>query len=134
MKEMQHSRKVILPIVLLFVFINAFLLTAKSFILKIGADREMLIVANLVCFAVHLVAFLLQAKSLKNANPHAFVRAVMGGMVIKMMISIIAVVTYALLSGDKINNKSIFIALFLYLVYMIIEVATVLKLNRKPNG
>lgn len=131
---MQNSTKPILPLLLLFVLLNAFFLTAKSFLEKNGVDREVLIVANILFFLISLIAFFMQRKALQKTNPHAFVRSVMGGMLIKMTVVIIAVVIYAVLSGGAYNKPAVFIGLFLYLVYLTIEVGIVMKLNKKKNA
>ena len=131
---MQNSTKPIFPLVFLFVLLNGFFLTAKSFLEKNGVDREVLIIANILFFLISLVAFFMQRKALQKSNPHAFVRSVMGGMLIKMTVVIIAVVIYAVLSGGAYNKPAVFIALFLYLVYLTVEVGIVMKLNKKKNA
>ncbi|MBL0146609.1 MAG: hypothetical protein IPP48_13590 [Chitinophagaceae bacterium] len=130
---MNSQKKVILPIVLLFVFVNAFLLTSSSFITKWGADKDVLIVANIICFVINLLAFLLQSKSLQNANPNAFVRAVMGGVMLKMLVCIFAVFIYVM-SAKEVNKPAVIISMALYILYMAIEIAAILKLNKQKNG
>ncbi len=131
---MQNRRKHILPLIFLFVFLNALFLTAKSFLEKNGVDREVLIIANVLFFLISLVAFFLQRNALQKTNPHAFVRSVMGGMLIKMTVVIAAVVVYAVLSGGTYNQPAVFIALFMYIIYLTLEVAIVMKLNKNKNA
>lgn len=130
---MSSQKKVLLPIFLFFVFTSTFLLTAKNIFIKIGADRDVIIVANIICVALHIIVFLLQSKSLKSSNPNAFVRAVMAGMAIKMLVAMIAVFMYVMLV-KPVNKPAVLISLFLYFVYMAIEVKAVLKLNKQKNG
>lgn len=130
---MSSQKKVLLPILLFFVFTSTFLLTAKSVFIKIGADRDVIIVANIICVALHIIVFLLQSKSLKSTNPNAFVRAVMAGMAIKMLACMIAVFMYVMLV-KPVNKPAVLISLLLYFVYMAIEVKAVLKLNKQKNG
>ena len=57
----------------------------------------------------------------------------MGGILLKMMVCIIAVFIYV--STAKIVNKlSILLAMGLYIVYMAIEIAAILKLNKQKNA
>ncbi len=130
---MSNQRKGVIPIILLFIFINAFLLIAKSFLVKYGLDKDVLIIANLICFLINILTFFIQSKSLQNKNPSAFVRAVMGGILIKMMVCLIAVFIYVS-TAKTINKPSIIVAMVLYVVYMIIEMAAILKLNKQRNG
>lgn len=130
---MINQRKAILPIILLFLFVNIFLLLAKNLLTKYGLDREVLIVANIICVVINALAFFIQRKSLQNKNPSAFVRAVMGGILLKMMVCIIAVFIYVS-TIKTVNKLSILIAMGLYIVYMAIEIAAILKLNKQKNA
>jgi uncharacterized membrane protein len=131
---MKARQKQLFPLILLFVFLNIFFLTAKSIFQKWGIDREVLIIANILFFLISLIAFSLQRKAMQKTNPHAFVRSVMGSMMIKMFVVIIAVIIYTLLSGALFNKPSVFIALFLYIIYLAVEVAIVMKMNKQKNA
>jgi hypothetical protein len=130
---MNNQKKVILPIVLLFILLNAFLLTAKSMFTKYGIDRDVVIVANLICFLLNLGTLLLQKQSLKSSNPNAFVRAAMAGILMKLLVCMFTVAVYVM-TAKQVNKPAIYISLFLYLVYMLIELAAILKLNKQKNG
>ena len=71
---------------------------------------------------------------MQHSNPNVFIRSVMAGMMIKMFIVIVAVIAYVLLSGKSFNKPAIFISLLLYLVYLAVEVAAVMKLNKRKNA
>jgi hypothetical protein len=130
---MNNNGKGILPIVLLFIFVNAFLLIAKNILAKYGLDKDVLIIANIICFAINILAYFIQSKSLQNKNPAAFVRAVMGGIMIKMLVCIFAVFIYVS-TAKNVNKASIIVAMVLYVIYMAIEMAVILKLNKQKNG
>jgi hypothetical protein len=130
---MTNQRKVILPIVLLFIFINAFLLTAKSIFVKYGINREEVIAANIICFLLNIGTFLLQSKALKSSNPNAFVRAAMAGILMKLLICMFVVVVYVM-TAKQLNKPAIYVSLFLYLLYMLLELTAILKLNKQKNG
>jgi|SRR5882672_6613277 len=131
---MKRERKVILPILLVFIIVNGFLLTATSLFTKWNIDRDMLLIANLIFFTISMLVFFMQKKGLQNANPHVFIRSVMGGMMIKMFICIALVIGYVLLAGDSYNKPAVFISLFLYIIYLIVEVAAIMQLNKKTNA
>ena len=131
---MQNKGKPIFPLILLFIFVNTFLLTGRSFLEKQGIDREVLIVANTLFFLINFIAFLLQRKGLQNKNPNVFVRSMMAAMMIKMVVVLGAFITYIVILGKAVNKPAIYISLVLYFLYMVIEVAIVMKLNKQKNA
>ena len=131
---MPNQRKQILPLLFLFIGVNTFLLTMPSFFEKYGIDRNVLLIANTLFFVTNLITFLLQKKALKNANPNVYVRSVMGGTLIKMLVVLIAFVTYVLSNGKAVNRPAIYIGIALYFIYLAIEVIIATKLNKKKNA
>lgn len=119
---------------LLFLLLNGFFLLGKSFLIKWGLDNAVLIIANLLFFAITILAFFMQLKAVKSSNPHVFVRSVMGGMMLKMLTCIVAVVIYAFAFKDEFTKRTIFAGMFVYLVYLAVEVSVATKLNKKNNA
>ena len=103
----------------------------KSPLMQWGIDYYVLIIANALFFVVNLVAFLLQKRALQNTNPNVFVRSVMGSMLIKMFVCVAAIIIYRLIAGNAVSKISVFAAMFLYLVYLGLEVALITKMNKK---
>jgi hypothetical protein len=93
---MRSEIKDLLPFIILFILFNNFFLFGKNILAKWGLDNLVLIIANSLFFIINIVAYAMQKKALKNANPNVFIRSVMAGMMIKMAICIIAVMIYAL--------------------------------------
>lgn len=131
---MKKSRSVLLPVLLIFLIFNSFFLLAVNFLTKWGLNNSVLIIANLLFFSITLVAFFMQQKALKNSNPNVFVRSVMGGMMIKMAICIVAVFVYAFAFKESFNKRTILAAMFLYLIYLAAEVLVATKLNKQINA
>ena len=131
---MKKSRSVLLPVLLIFLIFNSFFLLAGNFLIRWGLNNSVLIIANLLFFAITLVAFFMQQKALKNSNPNVFVRSVMGGMMIKMAICIVAVFVYAFAFKESFNKRTIIAAMFLYLIYLAAEVLVATKLNKQSNA
>ena len=75
-----------------------------------------------------------QVNALHDGNPHRFVRSVMGGMALKMVIFLGAVIVYAMTEKGHINSGLVFISIGLYLAYLIAEVYFLMKLNRRNNA
>ena len=129
-----HPQKIILPLLIIFTLTNLTLFAAREIIAKWGIDFNVLFFANDIFFLLSLVAFFMQRKALKNSNPNVFIRSIMGGMLIKMFVTITAVIVYRLIAGNSVSKVSVFSAMFLYLLYLGVEVAVITKLNRQKNG
>lgn len=122
------------PIILLFALLSAFLLTSRNFLSNNNIDTDLLIISNIILFGISYFTLMLQKKSMTHQNPNVFFRMVMGSMLTKMIVCVIAVIVYANYVGNNLNKGGIFISLFMYLVYLFTEVAYILKLNKKSNG
>ena len=131
---MQNKNRQIFPLVFLFIILNTFLLTAASFFEKHGIDRDVLIIANTLLFLTNFIAFFLQRKALQNKNPNVFVRSMMGSMMIKMVVLLGAFLFYVVAFGKTVNKPAIYISLFLYVLYLAVEVMIVMKLNKQKNA
>lgn len=122
------------PIVLIFIGVNALLISGGSWLKRFGADQNILIAGNLLIFIITFFSFLLAERGLQNPNPHAFVRAVYSSMMLKLFICIIAAFLYIAANRDHINKPALFGCMGLYLVYTFSEVSILMKLLRnKPN-
>lgn len=127
-----NKRKPVTPILILFVILNALFVAGKSLLLRWGADQDVLIIGNLVLFAVTLLSFYLAMKNLKSSNPHAFTRGIFSSMILKMFAFAIGAFIYISMKGKGLNKPAFFTLMGLYLVYTFVEVASLTKLLRKP--
>lgn len=126
--------KVLLPLVICFVILSALIFAASLIFPGTVIDYRVLMGGNCIFFFVSLIAFRIQRRALQNTNPNAFVRSVMAGVMIKMFVCIAAVMAYVLLSGKYFNKPAVFISMLLYLVYLGVEVAVLMKLNKQKNA
>ena len=98
---------------------------------RFNFDTSLLRAANLFFFWLSLITLALQIKSMKNKNPNVFIRSVMGGILIKMFGSLLAVFVYVIYNNYKFDKGSMFLGLCFYLFYLMAEVTTLMKLNKK---
>jgi hypothetical protein len=131
---MRSGTKEVLPFILIFIVFNNFFLFGKNFLAKWGLDHLVLIIANSLFFLINILVYAMQKKALKNANPNVFIRSVMAGMMIKMAICIIAIMIYALAFKNTFSKYSVFAAMFLYFIYLAVEVRAATKLNKQRNA
>ena len=122
-----RKNRSLLPLVLLFVILTALFISAAGLLRQWKVNKDVLIVGNTILFVITLVSYLLAKRSLKNSNPNVFVRAVIGGIMIKLFVAIIATFVYTATSKVQINKPALFTCMGLYLVYTFIEVSVLTK-------
>jgi hypothetical protein len=116
----QHRLKLLRPMLIVFVFLSAFFVTGRAFLVKKGADPDVLIVGNLLLFGVSLLAFLISYKALQSSNPQSFVRAMYGSFIIKFFVIAIAAFVYIMITKKDVNKPSLIGCMILYAVYTFI--------------
>jgi FtsH-binding integral membrane protein len=131
---MTKNKKAFVPIALVFIILNGIIILIRSFLAENGFDVDTLIYANALLFVISIAGFLFQRKGLQSPNPQAFVRGMYASMMIKLFVSMIAVLVYVLLFRNKINKPAIFAAMVMYIVYTVIEVRTLMKVARKKTN
>ncbi len=123
------------PITILFLILTTFFIFGFKFLTEWGFDIRVLVVINLMIYSLTFVSFYLAKKSLSNSNPHAFFRSIMGSMMMKFFVIIIATVAYLLIFKSTFNKPSFFTGMGLYLVYLFLEVSILYKLmNQKKDA
>jgi len=131
---MNQRFKVVLPLFITFCLCTLALFWSKFFLQDPRVDMTVLIAANCLFFLVSLIAFNIQFRAMQNSNPNVFIRSVMGSMALKMFVCIAAVMAYVLGSGKDFNKPAVYISMGIYLVYLVVEVALVMKLNKRKNA
>ncbi len=131
---MKAKRNLLLPLLLVFIFCNGFFILAETLLVKWEIDTDVLKIANILFLLLALVTFFIQQRALQNKNPNVFVRSVMAGMMIKMFTCIIAIFIYWFIMKDKFSKASVIAAMFIYLIYLVVEVMQITKLNRQKNA
>ena len=123
------------PVVILFVLVNLIVLIFRSFLEANGFDIGFLIIANAILFMLSILGFVIQMRGLKSTNVNAFIRSLYSSLLAKMVIIMIAVITYIFITGGKVNKPSLFTSMGLYFLYTSIEVTQLMKIaRRKPDA
>lgn len=127
--------KQFLPVSILFLLIGAVAAIFRQQLTASGIDAIVLLLGNLFLFLLTYVSFLIARKGLHNQNPHAFSRSVMGSIMIKMFLAVIAAFVYISIYKKELNKPALFICMGLYLVYTFLEVSALTRLLRqKPHA
>ncbi len=129
----QH-KKLYLPLIILFVSINAVSIVFKPFMVQHQIDNAVVISSNTLLFFISIMSLYMQLKSVNNPNPHAMVRGVMGSVVLKLFVLGTAAFLYLYAAGETKSVNALFISMALYLIYTWLEVRLALQLNPPKNG
>ncbi len=131
---MTPTARFLLPLLSLFAIITAIIFSLKNLLVHYGIDSNVVLGANGIFLLINILVFLYQKQALTNPNPNVFIRSVLGGMMLKMFVCAITVLGYVVLVGKDYNKKAVFISMFLYLIYLAVEVATLMRLNNNRNA
>ena len=123
--------KNLVPLILLFVILNALFVGFRMRWKEWGVDNQVLIIGNVFLFAITLISFLISRKGLHHKNPHVFMRSVMGSIMIKMFLAVIAAFIYISIYKKELNKPALFICMGLYLVYTFLEVNILTRILRQ---
>lgn len=122
-------------VILLFIILNALFLTGRNALERWNVDQTVLIAGNILLFVITAISFILAQRGLKSTNTHVFIRSVIGSIMIKLFVSIIAAFIYISIFKKQINKPALFTCMGLYLVYTFLEVSILTKqLKSKSNA
>jgi hypothetical protein len=124
-----------MPIVIIFVIVNALLIVFRTTFDRWGVDRDAMIIGNVLLFAITLLSYWIGIRGLRSPNTHAFVRGVYASMMIKLFLCAIAAFIYVSIYRESVNKPALFGTMGLYLVYSFLEVSILMKmLKGNANG
>ncbi len=126
--------KLLFPTLLLFVTISLIFMVAATFWENIGVDHWVVLISNLLLYIISAITVWMHLQAINNPNPNVFTRSVMGGTVLKLFVLGVAVMIYLVIAGSKKNVYSIFIGMFLYMIYTAFDVKAALQLNKNQKN
>lgn len=126
------TRKQITPILFLFAFINCLLLYGNAYFMEVTFIKyKFVMTVNLMLFSMSIFNFI-RLKKMDAANPHAMVRSVMVGTLLKMLIFAGAALAYATKTKSPVGMPTLLVSMALYLIYTWLEIRwTQIKPNSK---
>ena len=122
------------PVIIFFIILNALIVVFRQKLSSMGFNVDILIIGNIIVFAMTIVSLFLLGKGLKATNTQAFLRSVYGSFMIKFFLVLITVFSYGYFNKGNLNKQSLFTMMFLYLVYTFIEIRALLKLSKNGNN
>lgn len=122
------------PIVLLFVIVNAVAISFRERWIAWNVDQDVVIGGNVFLFIITFFSFLIAKRGLQHKNANVFMRSVYGSIMFKMFLSVIAAFIYIAIYKKGLNKAGLFICMGLYLVYTFLEVSILTRMLRtKPD-
>ena len=131
---MNFSFKTVLPLLFTFFILTVLIVAAVFLYNEKGVDYIVVVGGNCLFFLISLFVFRMQYRAMQNSNPNVFIRSVIGGMIIKMFACLIAIVAYYFISKTAFNKPAVYISMVIYIVYLVVEVRTIMKLNKTKNA
>jgi len=122
------------PLFIVFILFTMLVFLSQPVLVKYGLDKNILLIANILFLILGIITFRIQQRAMQNSNPNVFIRSVMSVMMIKMFVCVVAVLVYVLSNRENYSTASLFAGVFLYFVYLMIEVKVLLKLNNQKNA
>src|SRR5262245_9617567 len=130
----RNSMAPLRPLIIVFILLNAFFVIGKDLMTRWKIDQSVVIIGNLILFVVTLIAFLLSRSSLKSPNPNVFVSLRYTNFMLKLFVCAGAALIYLSYAVKHINKPGLFVCMGLYVLYTVIEVASLTKLLRKRKN
>ncbi len=131
---LKNNFREFVPVVMLFIILNALALSLAARLLAWNIDQDVLIGGNLFLFVITFFSFLIALRGLQDKNPNKFMRSLYGSIMFKMFLTMIAAFIYIFVYKKELNKAGLFICIGLYLVYTFLEVSILTRmLRRKPN-
>jgi FtsH-binding integral membrane protein len=130
----RSNRRSYVSIILIYLAFNSLFLTGGTWLERMNADADVLIIGNSILFIATLLSFFLYSRALKNNQPHKFLKYIYGGMFLKMLICIITAFIYIATFGKNVNKPAIFGCMFLYFIYTFVEVSILLRMSKEQKN
>jgi small-conductance mechanosensitive channel len=128
----QPVQKKWLPLLLLFCVITVLFLPA-GFWAGFHVNNVVVLVANLLLFVISLLTTFMHTSAAQKTASNALTTSIMGSMLLKMFVFAIAVLVYSMMAKSQRNVPGIFVGMFLYLLYLVLEVRIALGFTKKQK-
>lgn len=122
------------PLLIVFAVTNGLFITGRSLLDKNGISQDVLIIGNLVIFAVTLLAFYITYKSFQSGKPQVFVRAMYSSFMLRFFLLAAAAFVYIMIARPNVNKPALIICAGLYIVYTAIETRGLIKMLREKKN
>ncbi|WP_343692249.1 hypothetical protein [Chitinophaga sp.] len=117
----------------LFIILNGALIYFNARLLEKGVHQHVLLIGNLALAAITGLSYSMNRKGIQSADNNAFVRRVYASTLSKMMLCLVGITVYVVLNRSHTSKETIFILMFLYVVYTVIETLSLQQLTKRKK-
>jgi hypothetical protein len=122
--------KLPLSLIIVFCAVTALLILGKGQVLQWGVDPMVVIAGNMILFAVSITSLFLYQRAMVHSTTMGFLRNTYSGLFFKLLACIIAILIYVMVSREHVNKPGIFACMFLYFVYTLLEMRSLMQWNK----
>lgn len=127
-------RKTSSVLIYLFLGFSALFGTGWVIFARNPVDFAVLLIGNLLLFAVSFYSLRLGIKALQHKNVQVFLRLVYSSLLIKLFLLSIAALIYIARVKQEVNKPALFGCFGLYLIYTFTEVRLVMQQSKQKNA
>ena len=134
MTNIKNGNNLPLPLILVFCITTAFFLLGKNQLAQWGVNSTVLVVGNALLFAVTLASYLLYKRAMEHPTTMGFLRNTYSGLFLKLLVCIFAIIIYVMSNREHVNKPAIFVCIFLYFVYTLLEMRSLMQWNKERRN
>jgi hypothetical protein len=105
----------------------------KVRLLETGAHHNVLLIGNLALALITGLSYYMNRKGLQSSNNNAFVRMVYASTLCKLMLCLVGIAVYVIVNRANTSRVTIFILMFLYVAYTVVETLSLQKVTKKKS-
>ena len=132
--QTKHLSKFILPLFIMFIVLDAAILYWHSYFTTTDVDLMAIFVSNCMLFVLSVLSLAMHGKAIDQKNANAMVTSVMGATLLKLFVIATAAFIYLFMKKASNVTYTLFIVMFMYMIYTALEVRTALKMNQNNDG
>lgn len=129
-----RKRSALLPIYIIFLFVNIVALVLGKRLTAFGFDIEVLLWGNIFLLIVIGTSYAIARNGVTHQSTHRFLQGVYSSILLKLFVIAIGAFVYIAISKQALNKPALFTLMGLYLLYSFFEVRALTALLRKNTN
>jgi hypothetical protein len=119
-----------LPLIAVYCITTAFFIIFKAKLAAWGINQQVVIIGNMILFAVSLLSLFLYQRAMAHPNTTGFLKNTYSGLFLKLLTCVFAIMLYVFMAKDQVNKPGIFACIFLYFLYTLLEMRSLMQWNK----
>jgi hypothetical protein len=119
-----------LPLIVIYCITTALFILFKGKLASWGVDQQVVMIGNMILFIVSLLSLFLYQRAMVHPNTTGFLKNTYSGLFLKLLTCVFAIMLYIFLARDHVNKPGIFACIFLYFLYTLLEMRSLMQWNK----